>query len=48
MSSTIVRFSTRTMMKNGKMITKVKDRKSSAYPGLGQDAPHKSPGVSPE
>ena len=48
MSSTIVHFSTRTMMKNGKMITKVKDEESLVYPGLGKDAPHKSPGGSPE
>ena len=48
MSSTIVRFSTGTMMKNGEMITKVKDRETSAYPGLGQDASHKSPEGSPE
>ena len=48
MSSTIVRFSTRTMIKNGKKVLKEKDRRSSAYPGLRQDAPHKSPGGSPE
>ena len=35
-------------MKNGEMITKVKDRETSAYPGLGQDASHKSPEGSPE
>ena len=35
-------------MKNGKKVLKVKNRKSSAYPGLGQDAPHKSPGGSPK
>lgn len=47
MSSTIVHFSLRTTMEDGKTILKVKDKESSAYPGLGQDAPHKSPGGSP-
>jgi len=31
------------MMKNGKKLTRVKDRKSSAYPGLEENAPHKAP-----
>ena len=48
MSSTIVHFSSRTTMEDGKTILKVKDKESSAYPGLGQDAPHKSPGGSPK
>ena len=45
MSNTIVRFP---LMKDRKRIAKVKDKESSAYPGLGQDAPHKSPGGSPK
>ena len=42
MSSTIVLFSSRTMMKEARTIAMVKDEESSAYPGLGQ-MPHKRP-----
>ena len=47
MSSTIVHFSSQTMMKERKMITKVKVEESLAYPELRQDAPHKFPGGLP-
>ena len=43
-----MRFSSRIRMKDGKKIAKVKDEESSGYSGLGQDAPHESPGRSPK